>query len=360
MCDSPTPLESQSERIVFKGHDDDVPGSPRSASVRLPAKPCLSVITDLQEECSTPARGSHSPTARATSLKAQFVEVYLGSAEFKASKLNAIIAINLQASDRLYEVVVVNDANEEEIGRVYVYESELKLQMDARRKALSAIANVNTDAGNSMAAVLAAQLAAAELGPNTSLANRARRISATQKQRRSSLQLATSNNSPDTPTRKGSAPHLVPAQGGGDTVRRTSLPALLMARAAAQKFMDIKCNKNDQIKDGELQKIMDYNNNPMKDSPLLNAPRPIDEPQSYFDLDMSTNIDPEMEGFKKYEKEAMERDQSLISADISSATADSIRFYTAVILSSLSVRRKAMIENSGGKRPFQFVLYDGK
>jgi hypothetical protein len=29
-------------------------------------------------------------------------------------------------------------------------------------------------------------------------------------------------------------------------------------------------------------------------------------------------------------------------------------------LSSLSVRRKAMIENSGGKRPFQLVLYDGK
>jgi hypothetical protein len=296
-------------------------------------------------------------------LKAQFVEVYLGSAEFKASKLNAVIAINLQASERLYEVVVVNEVNEEEIGRMYVYENELKLQMDARRKALSVIANANnTDAGNSMAAVLAAQLAAAELGPNTSLANRARRISATQKQRRSSLQLAACTNSPDTtPRRKSSTPHLVPAQGGGgDTVRRNSLPGLLMARAAAQKFMDIKCNKNDQIKDEQLQKIMDYNNNPMKDSLLLNAPRPIDEPQSYFDLDMSTNIDPEMEGFKKYEKEAMERDQSLISADISSATADSIRFYTAVILSSLSVRRKARIENSGGKRPFQFVLYDGK
>jgi hypothetical protein len=29
-------------------------------------------------------------------------------------------------------------------------------------------------------------------------------------------------------------------------------------------------------------------------------------------------------------------------------------------LSSLRVRRKARIENSGGKRPFQFVLYDGK
>ena len=338
MCDSPAMLGSQSERIVLRHCDSDVdPGelSPRSSSVRISAKP------------SSPTEKVYTPTAKARSLKSQFVEVYLGSAEFKASKLNAIIVINLQASDRLYEVVVINEASEEEIGRVYVYENELKLQMEARHKAIAG--NSSTEGGNSMSAMFAAQLAAAEFGPSASLASRARRISATSKQRRSSS---------DFSTRKTSAPHLVPAHDKGDAP--CTLPALVMARAAAQKFMDIKCNKNDQIKDEELQKIMDYNNNPMKDSPLLNAPRPIDEPQSYFDLDMSTNIDPEMEGFKKYEKEAMERDQSLISADISSATADSIRFYTAVILSSLSVRRKARIENSGGKRPFQLVLYDGK
>jgi hypothetical protein len=332
-------LGSQSERIVLRHCDSDVdPGelSPRSSSVRIPAKP------------SSPTQKVYTPTAKARSLKSQFVKVYLGSAEFKASKLNAIIAINLQASDRLYEVVVVNETSEEEIGRVYVYENELKLQMEARHKAIAG--NSSIEGGNSMSAMFTAQLAAAEFGPSASLANRARRISATSKQRRSSS---------DFSTRKTSTPHLVPAHDKDDAP--STLPALVMARAAAQKFMDIKCNKNDQIKDGELQKIMDYNNNPMKDSLLLNAPRPIDEPQSYFDLDMSTNIEPEMEGFKKYEKEAMERDQSLISADISSATADSIRFYTAaVILSSLRVRRKARIENSGGKRPFQFVLYDGK
>jgi hypothetical protein len=314
--------------------------------VRIPAKPSF-----LEQKV-------YTPTAKARSLKSQFVEVYLGSAEFKASKLNAVIAINLQASDRLYEVVVVNETNEEEIGRVYVYESELKLQMDARRKALSAIANSNTEAAENAAAQFAARLAAAEGGSNTSLANRARRISAAQKQRRTSQKKPSAFHKS---MRSSSSISASASFSENDTaISKMSFPMLVMAREAAQKFMDIKCNKNDQMKDDQLQKIMDYNNNPMKDSPLLNAPNPIDEPESYFDLDSSTNIEPVVEGFTKYERAAIDKNDSLISADLSSAASDSIGFFTAVILSSLYVRYKTVIPNSGGKRPFQFVLFDGK
>ena len=342
-------LGSQSERIALRHCDSDVdPGelSPRSSSVRIPAKP-----SSLDQKV-------YTPTAKARSLKAQFVEVYLGSAEFKASKLNAIIAINLQASDRLYEVVVVNEASEEEIGRVYVYENELKLQMDARRKALSAIANANTEAAETAAAQFAARLVAAEGGSSASLANRARRISATQKQRRTSQMRPSAFHKS---MRSSSSFSASASFSENDTsISKMSFPMLVTARAAAQKFMDIKCNKNDQMKDEQLQKIMDYNNNPMKDSPLLNAPNPIDEPQSYFGLDMSTNIDPAVEGFTKYEKAAIDKNDSLISADLSFAANDSIGFFTAVILSSFYARCKTVLANSGGKRPFQFVFFDGK
>jgi hypothetical protein len=84
---------------------------------------------------------------RATSFRAQFIEIYVGTQRFDAASLDVVVAIYVQAFDRLYEVILMDKDTAQEISRFYVYEDELTHSMKNRLKALTtkqAIRELNT------------------------------------------------------------------------------------------------------------------------------------------------------------------------------------------------------------------------
>ena len=70
-------------------------------------------------------------------LNNRFIEVYVGTEVFPDMDLTVVVAIYLQAVDRLYEIVFVNKHTAREITRLYVYEDELADQMKKRHAALT-------------------------------------------------------------------------------------------------------------------------------------------------------------------------------------------------------------------------------
>jgi len=93
-----------------------------------------------------------------------------------------------------------------------------------------------------------------EMTDSTSPASRALRLSKIAEQKRKTMGVT---SSPD------------PTTTGG---RKKPLPVMSASRNAAAKYMDIKCNKNYEVKDEQLKKIMDYNNNPLKNTASTSQP----------------------------------------------------------------------------------------
>mmetsp|Transcript_25501 Transcript_25501/g.43001 ORF Transcript_25501/g.43001 Transcript_25501/m.43001 type:complete len:539 (-) Transcript_25501:452-2068(-) len=76
---------------------------------------------------------------RAELLKVQFIEVYLGLQDFLAADIHVIVAIYLQAADRLYEIVLVDKELMKEMVRFYILEDEIDDQMHRRYESLMKI-----------------------------------------------------------------------------------------------------------------------------------------------------------------------------------------------------------------------------
>lgn len=303
-------LTSESERIVMRSDSAEGPCSPRSVSMRI-RRPDLDILTDLDVTCGGSSSRSSSPT-RASKLKSQFIEVYLGTKAFaEADDLKVVISINLQASERLYEVIIVNKDSARELNRLYVHESELSEQMDARHAALTNLL-CNTD-------------------PNYSTGT----PGFWSKQRRASLQ----NSSPSTTKN-----------------RKASLPAISAGQDIALRLKEYKRLKIAELnRDEELQKMIHFD---AKNSPLGPPPRRVAQPVVYFGL-MAGSSYPPLTEFKKLGNEAMLKDRVLFYADICSSTVKGIEFYTAVILHSLYVRRTVVVDDSSSQQ-LQFVLFDGE
>jgi hypothetical protein len=114
---TPTSIEA----IVKNG--DKGAGSGVAGSRRVPRKSSCDFHLD-----------SHSN--RADRFKVQFVQVYVGIQVFVGANIEAVVVINLQASDRLYEIVLIDKKKMTEIVRFYVLEDELQSQMNRRYEAV--------------------------------------------------------------------------------------------------------------------------------------------------------------------------------------------------------------------------------
>jgi hypothetical protein len=318
-------LHSESERVLSSRTEDEGGGlSPRSASVRRSTQ-TLKVVTDIDKApCLIPS--SMSSPNRARNFKAQFIEVYVGAQVFEAAVLNVVIAIYLQASDRLYEVVLINQDTAEEIDRLYVYENELSDQMDIRLTSLTTLCE-------------------------------ARVVQTQQKTHKSHV----------TPSKKGlggtAAPDLPSIVGDKSSPDKQKLCIAPVTRrdvgpvgasSPHDAFMDIKCQRNDELKDEELSKIININSN--HDSPIMTTAPRVAKPMSYFNLMSGSHIHPAVGEHGKVSKQDVLCDAALRERDISAAAVKDISFFTAVILHSVYVRRKAQ---KGNTREFQFVLFDG-
>jgi len=119
--------------------------------------------------------------------------------------------------------------------------------------------------------------------------------------------------------------------------------------------MGIKCQRNDELKDEELRRIIDFNIN---DSHIMSKAPRVAKPMSYFGLMAGTETNPSVtDRHRKVGITQLLQDLTLREADLSASAARDISFFTAVIRTSLYVRLKA---RSDDRRPFQCILFDGK
>ena len=96
-------------------------------------------------------------SSRVDRLKVQFVEVYIGKQQFTSGKIKVdiIICIFLQACDRLYEIVLIDEKKKVEIVRFYVTEDEIQHRMQLRYVSLEALhqrrSSLSVDTNDSVA-----------------------------------------------------------------------------------------------------------------------------------------------------------------------------------------------------------------
>ena len=355
-------FSSQSERIVSNIADDGN-FSPRSISTRekLSSERVTNIelITQLNEET---ADHIISPVNRAKSLKEQFIEVYVGSQVFADAGLNVVIAIFLQATDRLYEIVLVNKDTAEELHRLYVYEDELIVQMKKRHEALWIIPTENDgiqQAPNRKSR--RGSLGGLKSTPSSTTQSNTSQTDAggTPGAPRRDSTLSVRRGSVEQPSRRGSVEQ--PSR-RGSTTGALSLCASALSVSEQESANASLAYRNNLQKDTELAKMTQGSS---YDSTLLHKAPPVARPVVYFGLLAGSKIMPPLlKQYQKVGKSDLLRDFRVRADDLSAVEVKDISFFTAVILSSLYVRRMAQGEEEEEEEEnepmrFQFVLFDG-
>ena len=322
----------------------------------------LSIATDTFTSTDT---GGNSGS-RARTLKEKFIEVYAGSQCFSEVDLNVAILIHLLASERLYEVVVINKESAEEIDRLYVYEDEIIHQMNGRRIALSAAC----DSHKAAAAVLAQKVNRRGSVVGTSSLStfvRDRKADPT-----GGLTVSQSSSALVSDKRRSSLDELLGMPRRKSFNEREKVKKKTLAGYQRKTVATIETRRNSIVERRLNKKTRRISENAIKDEEIVkftshNALDPtnirrkpkIRNPANYFNLVSGGNIDPDVTVLQKVSHAELLKDYSLLEKDISAAHhVKDICFCTAVILRSLFVRTKDRAMNNEVK--FQFVLFDGK
>jgi hypothetical protein len=330
--------------------------------------------TDLNTEslkASTPSIATATATAgnsgsRARTLKEKFIEVYAGSQCFSEVDLNVAILIHLLASERLYEVVVINKESAEEIDRLYVYEDEIIHQMNGRRIALSAAC----DSHKAAAAVLAQKVNRRgsvvgtsslstfvrdrKAGPIGGLTVSQSSSALVSDKRRSSLDELLSM----TRRKSFNEREKVKKEALAGFQRKTVATIETRRNSIVERRLNKKTRRisENAIKDEEIVKFISHN--ALDPTNIRRKPK-IRNPANYFNLVSGGSIDPDVTVLQKVSHAELLKDYSLLEKDISAAHhVKDISFCTGVILRSLFVRTKDRAMNNEVK--FQFILFDGK
>lgn len=358
----------------------------------------------LRKSSSVDSTSGRSLPHREKSFKAQFIEIYVGSQVFEKANLNVIVAISLLASESLYEVVIVDVDSVQELRRIYVYEEELAYQMDGRLSALivardgpvtgnkSPTAALPTSPTNVRSAPLRSTSLPAEESPLPSIAasdsltspsssqrvpqvtrrdGRSRRVSMELEHAGSSTRLVCdeaggkSQRAADSPAevssgrissqQQGLSPQQrareararIAEKGSSRHSKRLSGEALVQAAAARRVSED--CTKDD-----ELLRLLSSTTRYSSRSSRVVVTR-VRDPESYFDLMAGSQIEPEVDDYRKIDAAALREDSTLLQKDLCSAPTKGISFFVAVILHCLYVRRQ-----SRNKLLLQFILFDGE
>ena len=322
-----------------------------------------------------------SPRRAARSFKNRFIEVYIGSEVIADAGLNVIIAVYLQAIDRLYEVVVINSDTAEEISHFFVFEDELSAQMKSRREAL-------TFARDTHAAWAAARMAPIDLAHPGELAlgsssDSIATVASTSEKHKLSPKKNTfrRKSSGDLQSKLADLAHS--AQQLSCRRRKSFVPVSNSfqrhKKQVPEKSVNVQQNRRKSIEglhhelfghtlelrtllgstakqDSAILRELELINLLAGDDSLAHNPVSVSDPVAYFRLMAGSQLDPEVGTFKKIERAELLKDYSLLEADMSTSPVQDIAFYTAVILNSLYVRYRA---RRGENSELQVLLFDG-
>jgi hypothetical protein len=307
--------------------------------------------------------------SRARTLKEKFIEVYAGSQCFSEVDLNVAILIHLLASERLYEVVVINKESAEEIDRLYVYEDEIIHQMNDRRIALSAACDSHkATAADNLQKV-------AKRRANRRISSEAKSLSALVKDHTkttAALVKSQSSNAMLNERRRRSFDELQnmkrrrsfderenAKKEALEGIRRKTFDGMVKTDSGVGggRGGSVKSRRSseNEVKDEEIVKFISHNT--LDPTNIRRTPK-IRNPTYYFNLTSGGNIDPDVATLRKVTRDELLKDYSLLEKDISDSSVKDISFCTSVILRSLFVRMKDRIVNNAVS--FQFVLFDGE
>ena len=301
---------------------------------------------------------------RVKGLENSFIEVYVGTEVFDNANLNSIVAIYLQATARLYEVVVINKDTTEEIRHFYVFEDELRSQMKSRLSAL-------TLAKDTHAAWAVARVANIKSKPHTlpvdmSYSTLISSPMITKKPlRRKSAgdeELTTQLPEHTRSRRKSLVPVFGPRQFSDLTPpssispgRRSSIAELHHDLFGHNEVRPIL--SRDKVRAATLLKEVELADFLVSGRSTLTAkPVPVSDPVAYFSLMAGHVLGPAVGTRKKIKRAELLEDYSLLESDISTSSMQDIMCFTTVILSSLYVRQQA---RKGEDSKLQLVLFDG-
>jgi hypothetical protein len=328
--------------------------------------------------------------SRARSFKAQFIEVYVGSQVFQDAGLNVGIAIYLQATDRLYEVVLVDKDTAQEIGRLYVYEDELTLQMKKRRLALIAAQDAHKEKTrkesiSGMKKTCSKSTTSLHDTSLSSLTQRKSNLGGGPRQSQSLLVKSSAQSSD--PTRRRSladAPHpqstirhrsldkmqtastgvLVNRRGKPVAGRQSALSETQNSSSSSSTSLknsnNHTFNKDEEILKFICQKANSQNSAGTKTKMKSRLPN-VRNPIEYFSLMGGGGADlgvASVSPHPKVDQVDLLNDYSLLQKDISMSAVQDISFFASVIVTSLFVRLKATTDENIVN--FQFLLFDGK
>jgi hypothetical protein len=347
---------------------------------------------------------------RQKSFRAEFIEIYVGSQCFQGDNLllNVVLAVYLLASERLYEVVILNADTAVELHRIYVYEEELVYQMEGRLAALTAARDappvvkkptskriVPTDSPVALEdqekerekekSPLAASPSVTN-SPTTPVGSQripmvARRDG---KSRRVSMELQNAGSN-RVSTEELSARMRRSEQDSESRSRRMSIGGdengVSVERknrvgrresedVSSARFKSARLSSEGQGKQTTKSQRRSYEFTDFsKDEELMNItsftsryssrtnrtiPR-VRNPETYFELIHGTHIVPEIDDYKKFSLSELREDFSKLEQDICNTSAKGISFFVAVILNFIYVRRQ-----SKNSELFHFILFDGK
>lgn len=339
----------------------DAPGSHNKLNVNLtplanhPPDKIKTTIGESSEPCD-----AHFER-RSRILKNGFIEVYVGTLVYEEVGLTVVIVMSLQATDRLFEVVIIDLASGDELSRMYIFEEELHKQLKMRLEAL-------TNARNTHASGVAAGAPAALLAPpphdlssdssSHSPSSSAGDVESRTIRRRSIAEVVPvpQQQSEPAPRRKSLTPVFKPTP-------RPPLRAQTLSGVPKKSISELHHDLlgSDSDSGGRSLQYHFASNALFKEQELENlivtgacSAKVRPTAVAYFGLMEGSKLDPEVE-LKKVDREAMLRDYALLDSDVS-ATGRDIACSSAAILHSLYARH---VQRQGDHSQLQFLLFDG-
>jgi len=346
---------------------------------------------------------------RQQSFRAEFSEIYVGSQAFEQLNLNVILAIYLLATERLYEVIIINMDTVEEMDRIYVFEEELTFQMESRLLTLMAEKDNPSPVKKSKSpSKLASEEPHGSPGASTSRSDHSpskasgsgsgRLPSVTRRDGNSQrvsaeLQNAGSNriSSKELSSRRQrgglddseSSSRRLPiidgcgSPGGDSDGESISPPRWSLASRNRRRSDEASGRSNRRVsddtqarsgraprrssqefseysKDDELMKIISHTTRYASTSRTGRSCARVRNPKTYFNLIKSDKIIPGVDDYTAYSLTDLREDFSRLDSDLSCSTTKGISFFTAVILNFFHVRRQSKNESL-----FHFILFDG-
>ena len=341
--------------------------------------PVTTTVTASASGCDGVSESAVNRAAR--NFKAQFIEVHTGSQTFAddMDDLNVVVAIYLQATERLYEVVIVNKDTTKEISRLYVYEDELSDQMKKRHAALTLSRDENKNmvtsstSHNTSSCNLSTLVKRKNSAISAAIALRDTRrktlsaIPNTSISRRMSLKKLSSNvnGSKELSSKEKNRSKTFAGRRSSQfallgTVNSNISATEIQQHLLQQRDDEILLFINHQTKKTSTSDTATSNAVPRTSKSKSKLPS-IRLPMEYFQLVPGHTEDQQHDAAapRKVEREAFLNNSSLLlESDISASAVQDIRFFTTVILTSLCVRQKAT-KDTEMDTELQFVLFDG-